>query len=213
MAVGPNAGGCRALAFGAARTTNVLMKRSRATARLAAVVFLLGTIVGCGSDGRDPGADPAGGDRAGFGVEAGAEGPRVVLGSGREAFEAVEADGVVPLIKGIQGGFHVWTSFLIYGFDTDVVRMELATRWDMLDDSLLEMKGNVSVRPATDPSGMPALVSLGWPASIFNPACSNGQRLDLAITVRDQNAGISASDARQWVVDVAEEDRSSDCAP
>jgi hypothetical protein len=181
------------------------MTCSGATARLAVAVLGVAVCVGCGSDDEQTAEPAADADLA-------ADGPRVVLGSGREAFEMVPADGVVPLIKGIQGGFHVWTSFLVYGFDTDVVRMELTTRWDMLDDSLLEMKGNVAVRPATDPSGVPALVSLGWPASIFNPACANGRRLDLTLTVRDEDAGISASDARHWVVDVAEEDRSTDCA-
>jgi hypothetical protein len=140
------------------------------------------------------------------------DGPRVALGSGREAFEEVAADGVVPLIKGIQGGYHVWTSFLLYGFDTDIARMELTTAWDTLDESRIEMNGNVSLRPVMDPAGVPALVSLGWPASIFNPACANGKRLELTLTVRDQKAGISASDARRWVVDVALEDRSPDCA-
>lgn len=139
-------------------------------------------------------------------------GPQVVIGTGREAFEALGPDGRVPLIKGIQGGFHVWTSFLAYEFDTDVLRMELMTRWDGLDDSALEMAGNVSVKPTTDAAGMPALVSLGWPASIFNPACSNGRRLRIDLTVRDTAAGLSASDSRVWIVDVAEEDRASDCA-
>lgn len=134
-----------------------------------------------------------------------------MLGSGREAFEGVEPDATVPLIKGIQGGFHVWTSFFAYGFTTDVVRMELSTRWGGLDDSLLEMAGNIGVHPATDPSGMPALLSLGWPAIVFNPACSNGQLLDIEITISDRATGVSASDAIRWVIDVAEEDRSSDC--
>jgi hypothetical protein len=106
----------------------------------------------------------------------------------------------------------VWTSFLAYGFDTDVLRMELRTRWDTLDESTLEMAGNVAVRPTVEPQGNPALVSLGWPASIFNPACSNGRRLSIEITVRDTQAGVSASDARHWIVEVNEEDRSTDCA-
>jgi hypothetical protein len=160
-------------------------------------------LAGCGpsaSDGEDGAAD------------AGSAGPRVVLGTGREAFEALGSDGTVPLIKGIQGGFHVWTSFLAYGFDTDVVRMELTTHWDELEESVLEMAGNVAVRPATDAAGMPARLSLGWPASIFNPACANGRRLGIDLTIRDTSAGLSASDSRFWIVDVAEEDRSSDCA-
>jgi hypothetical protein len=173
------------------------MTSLRALARFA---FASGTalLAGCGSDG---------GDSEGPGVS----GPRVVLGTGREAFEVLDSEGSVPLIKGIQGGFHVWTSFLAYGFETDVMRMELRTSWDTLAESTLEMAGNVAVRPSVDPQGSPALLSLGWPASIFNPACSNGRRVSIDITVRDTSSGLSASDSRHWVVDVNEEDRSLDC--
>ncbi|HTV24247.1 MAG TPA: hypothetical protein VMG12_36395 [Polyangiaceae bacterium] len=178
------------------------MKSVRATPSIA-IVALASGLAGCGSEADTPGA-------AGDGSAP--DGPRVVLGTGRDAFEALESDGTVALIKGIQGGFHVWTSFLAYGFDTDIVRMELATRWDQRDESVLEMAGNVSVKASTDADGAPARVSLGWPASIFNPRCSNGRRLDIDLTVRDTSAGLSASDTRSWIVDVAVEDRASDCA-
>jgi hypothetical protein len=176
------------------------MRRARATP--ACFFAALCVLAGCGPDAAD-------GEGA---ADVESAGPRVVLGTGREAFEALGSDATVPLIKGIQGGFHVWTSFFAYGFDTDVLRMELTTRWDELDGSVLEMAGNVAVKPATDVAGKPALSSLGWPASIFNPACANGRRLGIDLTVRDSGAGLSASDSRFWIVDVAEEDRSSDCA-
>lgn len=173
------------------------MKYVRATLS-SAVVALACVLAGCESEG------PAG--------AATDTGPRVVLGTGRDEFEALDSDGTVALIKGIQGGFHVWTSFLAYGFDADVLRMDLTTRWDGLDGTLLEMAGNVSVKPVMDDDGTPALASLGWPASIFNPVCSNGRLLGIDLTVRDTGAGLSASDDRHWIVDVALEDRSNDCA-
>jgi hypothetical protein len=187
------------------------MMSSRVPAGPGAVAFALavGALAGCGSDGPVEGS----GASAEAGGALSSTGPRVVLGSGREAFERVDADGTVPLIRGIQGGFHVWTSFLAYGFDSDILRMELRTRWDGLDETLLEMTGGVAVRPTTDASGVPALASIGWPASIFNPACANGQRLALTITVSEMATGISASGAARWIVEVAEHDRSSDCGP
>lgn len=175
------------------------MKRAGVRPCVAAQVAAL--IAGCGP--ADPGAARA---------DAASNLPRVVLGTGREAFEEPGTDGVVPLIKGIQGGFHVWTSFLAYGFETSVLRMELTTRWEELDDSVLEMKGNVSVKPALDVHAEPVLASLGWPASIFNPACSNGRRLAIDLTVRDTSAGLSASDSRRWIVEVDPADRAIDCA-
>lgn len=157
----------------------------------------LAAAAGCGSEAPDGAADGAG--------------RRVVLGTGFQAFEPLESGGTVPLIKGIQNGFHVWTSFLAYGFEADRLRMELTTRWDGLDESLLEMGGSVGVREVVDPAGEPALGTLGWPASIFNPACAHGKRLHVELRVSDAG-GQSASDAREWLVEVAEQDRSSDCA-
>jgi hypothetical protein len=161
--------------------------------------LLLGAAVGCG---------PGEGDDAGTPAPGGAS---VVLGTGREKFEALDSEGSVPLIKGIQGGFHVWTSFLAYGFTPDVLEMNLTTRWDMIDESVLEMHGTVAVKPVTDATGNMAYAMLGWPASIFNPACSNGQGVQLDLTITDMD-GHSASDSRRWIVDVSEEDRSTDCA-
>jgi len=134
-----------------------------------------------------------------------------VLGTGREKFEALESDRRVPLIAGIQGGFHVWTSFIAYDFTPDVLEMNLTTRWDMLDESVLEMHGSVAVKPVMDATGNAAYAMLGWPASIFNPACSNGQGIQIDLTVVDAD-GHAASDSRHWFVDVAEEYRSTDCA-
>jgi hypothetical protein len=149
---------------------------------------------------------------AGCGDDAGpdAGGVRVVLGAGREAFEALPEGSAVPLIQGIQGAYHVWTSFLAYGFDGDVVHMDLTTRWGTGDESLLEMGGSIAIRPTTDPSGDPAMVSLGWPALVFAGPCANGQTLQVDLTVADMS-GHSASDHRGWVVDVAEEIRATDC--
>lgn len=186
------------------------MKGHRAS--LAGTVLALAWLpAGCAFDGGAEGRADGAPDGAAS-PDAVAAGPRVVLGTGREAFEALASGASVPLIKGIQGGFHVWTSFLAYGFDTDVMRMELVTRWDGLDESALDVAGNVRVSPTTDAAGAPALVSLGWPAGIFNPVCAHGRQLALDLTVRDTQAGLAASDSIVWVVDVAEEDRSSECA-
>lgn len=137
---------------------------------------------------------------------------RVVLGTGLEQYEALAGEPAVPLIKGIQGGFHVWTSFLAYGFATDVLRMELSTSWDGVPDSLIEMPGNVSVRPVVDAAGEEALTSVGWPALIYNPTCAHGHRLRIELLVRDEVSGQSASDTRFCIADVPVADRASDCA-
>jgi len=59
---------------------------------------------------------------------------RVVLGSGQRDFEPLEDDAHATLIHGPQGAYHVWTSFLSYGFDSDVLRMEISTGWEDAPD-------------------------------------------------------------------------------
>ena len=136
----------------------------------------------------------------------------VVLGTGSDTFEAIESEPTLTLIKGLQGGFHIWTSFLVYGFETDVVRMELSTRWEGVTESIIEMDGNVAVFPAKDPAGVDAKASVGWPALIYNPTCAHGKTLRFDITVRDMDGNV-ANDIRRCIADVPEADRSSDCAP
>jgi hypothetical protein len=155
-----------------------------------------GLLSACGSNEDGAALEPAG--------------QRVVIGTGRSAYEPLLGEPEVPLISGIQGGFHVWSSFIAYGFDTSVLRMELKTSSDGLSDTILEQNGNVSVRPALDPEGAPVLSSFGWPASIYDPRCANGRRLRVDLTVRDQ-VGHSASDTKYCIVDVAEEYRATDC--
>jgi len=170
---------------------------TRATSAPWAAALLLGLSVGCGSGGGS--SEPA------------ADVPRVVLGTGRLAFEALDSGASVPLIAGIQGGFHVWVSFLAYGFETDVLNMALSTHLDERVESF-PAPVRVVAKPGTDPDGAPAGVMLGWPAVLVDARCSNGREIEVDIDVTDDD-GRSASDVRRWVLDVAEVDRLPDCPP
>lgn len=135
----------------------------------------------------------------------------MVLGTGTATFEPLGNGASVPLIKGIQGAWHVTVSFLAYGFDTDVLRMHLTTRWDGVEESApLGGPGNVRVRPAEDATGAAVLTFVGWPAVVYNPTCAQGEWLRVDITLVDTE-GRSASDTRRWMMEVAEADRSNDC--
>jgi hypothetical protein len=173
--------------------------------RLLAFSALLGTSsLGCGSDTTALPATPD------AGAEPSPAAQRVVLGSGVRAFEPLDNDAHATLIAGPQGAYHVWTSFLSYGFDTDVLRMSLSTGWDDTPGSVLNMPGRVSAKPTLDPQGQSALATVGWPALILDPLCQNGRALRVDLTVSD-DAGHSASDTRRWILDIAEEYRSSEC--
>ncbi len=136
---------------------------------------------------------------------------RVVIGTGLSEYEPLDGEPTVPLISGIQGGFHVWTSFITYGFDTDVVYMELSTSTDGVPDSVLPQNGTVALRPAFDDAGEPVLTSVGWPAIVYDPKCAHGRRLRLSLTVTDRESGLRARDSRHCIVDVPPEYRESNC--
>ena len=167
------------------------------------VLFLV-PFLGC-----DSGA--ANGGDAGSGGAAGE--PAVVLGTGVEQYEPIEGEPTLTLIKGFQGGFHVWASFLAYDFETTVLRMELITSRDGHAESIIPMQGNVRVRDVMDGTGRPARALVGWPAVIYDPECANGLRIRLDILVRDETHGTEASDTRFFIADVAEEERGASCSP
>ena len=137
---------------------------------------------------------------------------RVLLGTGSDGFQPIAEGAAVPLISGIQGGFHVWTSFLAFGFETDVVHMDLSTRIEGDPDSLVPMPGSVALRPTTDDLGKPVLGMWGWPAAIHEPGCAHDETLVLELRVEDFSGNV-ASDERRCIVFVEEQYRDTDCAP
>lgn len=58
----------------------------------------------------------------------------VELGTGTRRFEALEPGQEVPIIQGIQGGYHVWGGFRGGGFDDSDVRLRF---WLDLGDTTL----------------------------------------------------------------------------
>jgi hypothetical protein len=135
---------------------------------------------------------------------------RVVLGSGVSDFTPLANDQPATLIAGPQGAYHVWVSFLSYGFDSDVLRMQMFLRWDDAPGPGYEMHGDVAARPALDAQGERVRRTLGWPAVVADPLCQDGRALRVELTVSD--AEHSASDTRRWSLDVPELLRPSDCA-
>jgi hypothetical protein len=168
---------------------------------LLPVSFLV-LLAGCDSGSAD-------GANAGSG---GASEPVVVLGTGVEQYEPIEDEPALRLIKGFQGGFHVWASFLAYDFETIVLRMELITSRDGHAESIIPMQGNVRVREVMDAAGRPARALVGWPAVIYDAECAHGRRIRLDLLVRDEANGTEASDTRFFIAEVAEEERGTSCS-
>ena len=61
---------------------------------------------------------------------AGSMAPWVSIGTGFRRFESLSEGQEVPIIAGIQGGFHVWGGFIGSGFSDTDVRIEFVLKLD-----------------------------------------------------------------------------------
>jgi hypothetical protein len=135
---------------------------------------------------------------------------RVVLGTGEARFEHVEGEPELPLVAGAQGGFHVWASFLAYGFDTPTIDLTLTTLVDGADENLV-MRARLTTREVIDPEGLPARTFAGFPAQVRDARCADGQRVRLQLHVAAPGGEPSASDERQCIVLLDPEFQLDDC--
>ncbi len=119
------------------------------------------------------------------------------LGTGEWRFEALGLASEAPdveLIRGAQGGVHIWTSVRVVGLVPDRVTMELTT--EPVDGSLPPEHSVVEVDlddPGEEIAGMHELI--GWPAVVSRPGCIVDRDLRLSITLTDQD-GATAYDER-----------------
>lgn len=138
------------------------------------------------------------------------EGPRVVLGTGEAEFEPMEGEPTIQLAAGSQGGFHVWTSFLAYGFDEERLAMHLKSSVEGLEPSTLNMRADLTTKEIIDENGEPARTFAGYPGQIDRARCANGRRVALELTLTDSE-GREASDVRHCIVELDERYWADDC--
>jgi len=135
----------------------------------------------------------------------------VVLGTGEAEFEPIRGEPHLTLVAGVQGGFHVWASFMAYGFSAERVGMTLTTSLDGVDDSSLVMHAQLSTRDALDEAGLPMRAFAGFPAQIKNARCANAHRVRIELSLTDPDDEGSAGDMRFCIADVAPVYQLADC--
>jgi hypothetical protein len=150
------------------------------------------------SGGDDPEASPS-------------QAARLRLGTGEQHYVPIEGEPVLRLVAGIQGGFHLWATFLGYGYEGDRLQMRVTTTWGANDEHVFPSNlAAIRVHQVVDENGEAALEGNGWPAQIELARCSQGQRVRIDMTVED-DSGHTAQDSRHFVSDVQEELRGTDC--
>jgi hypothetical protein len=134
----------------------------------------------------------------------------VLLGSGEAAFEAMEGEPTLRLVRGAQGGFHVWASVLAYGFSSPRLDLRLTTTVDDEPESSLVMRARLTMRDVLDPEGNPAQSFAGFPAQVKGARCAHGRRVGIELQL-SQPGGGSSRDVRYCIAEVDEASRSADC--
>lgn len=159
-------------------------------------LLTLGLATACGSSSESPAATDS--SRS------------VVLGTGEAEFQPMDGEPEITLVHGAQGGFHVWASFLAYGFDTERLDMLLTTSVDGSSDDPLVMHASLTTREVTDDQGLPARTFAGFPAQIRNAPCVNGRRVRVDLKLSEAG-GDPSEDARYCIAEVSEAFRSDSC--
>jgi hypothetical protein len=134
----------------------------------------------------------------------------VVLGTGQADFEPMDGEPELSLVAGIQGGFHVWASFLAYGYSAQLIGMVLVTTVDGEPDSRLVMRANLSTYDTIDADGNTARSFAGFPAQVYDARCAHGRRVEVNITLTDSD-GTTSEDTRYCIANVAPALRLTDC--
>jgi hypothetical protein len=134
----------------------------------------------------------------------------IVLGTGEAEFQPLDGEPEITLVHGAQGGFHVWASFLAYGFGTERLDMVLTTSVDGSSDEPLVMHASLTTREVTDAEGVPARTFAGFPAQIRNAPCVNGRRVRIDLLLSEAGSD-PVEDARYCIALVSEAFRSDSC--
>ena len=152
--------------------------------------LVLGTL-GCG--------DPSGTDA---GVDAASRAPRVEMGTGTSTFEPIPETGAeLELVRGPQGGYHVFVAARLYDLEPEGLRLFLSA----VDTSTAGSVGTDAefrlVRSRVQPEG-DHFVRVGDFLILHDDDPDAVRGLTLTITVRavEEGTGLEASDRRTVLI-------------
>jgi len=114
------------------------------------------------------------------------------LGSGSWRFEPLEEGQAVSMVRGAQGGWHVWLSFRASGMESDRATLEIESQ--VADASRPPQHTVVDVRlERPDVEGRRNYI--GWPEVLADPGCLIGDTLRIEATLTDE-AGVQVATQR-----------------
>ena len=107
------------------------------------------------------------------------------LGTGTWRFESLEDGQSLDMIRGAQGGWHVWVSVRVSSVDVDEARLTLTL--EPADESDTPDITEVDVR-FDPPDDQGRRVFLGWPAIVSDASCRMDEllRVEARVNVGDR---------------------------
>lgn len=108
----------------------------------------------------------------------------VEVGTGEWQFESFEDGDALPLVRGSQGGHHVWISVRSDTMATGNATLSIETQ--LADDSGEPQRSQVPITLTPSLNGMFAEY-LGWPAVIARPGCFADKMLRVRVSLSDSN--------------------------
>ncbi len=112
------------------------------------------------------------------------------VGTGEDAFTAITADQALPIIRGSQGGYHVWVALR-----TDSVapgRADLTVT--LRRDDGEELVSSLGTFFGEDEEGRAEL--LGYPAILPSPEAWAGREISIEVDVRGDGRAVGSATAR-----------------
>jgi hypothetical protein len=134
----------------------------------------------------------------------------IVLGTGEAEFEPMAGEPEITLVHGSQGGFHVWASFLAYGFEQPTLNLLITTSVDGSADEPLVMHASLTTHEVVDADGVTARTFAGFPAQIRNAPCVDGRRVKIDLQL-SEGSGPASEDVRYCIAEVDPMYRSDAC--
>ncbi|MEW5852737.1 MAG: DUF2330 domain-containing protein [Myxococcota bacterium] len=111
--------------------------------------------------------------------------PTVEIGTGESRYESLSDGQDVELVRGAQGGYHMWMSLRSQGLDPEKVWLDVETRVNG-DKSTSSTVTRLTSQDDND-------VLVGWPLIIAEPERVDGQLMEVHVTLTDEQG--DAADA------------------
>lgn len=102
------------------------------------------------------------------------------LGTGTARFVPVADGDELPMIRGAQGGWHVWISVRVDGMDVSTGSLTFEHQPADESEPMVESRVGAVFDP---PDAMGRRASLGWPVIFSDPTCSVGRLHRIRVTL------------------------------